>query len=235
MILLVSCKQNVKDDNSETLRFREKLEMLSDSIQIDKITIKNLFKSQILAHNGSNYDSLMIVEKVYKTHKELWDNCYAMIFGKENASKFNTSSGMIAQNKTLYPENEIFFNDRIEKLIELNLDSVVRANLTRFNELVPYKVSTTISILFTPLTGILFGACNNSQFCIELNYKEQDIVYTIEKGFLHELNYLAYEPLRENDLKKDTALRQTIDEGFVCYFTYFFLIKKYREMKQSKI
>jgi len=45
--------------------------------------VKNLFKSQILVHKGGKYDSLMIVEKVYKPHRALWDSCYANIFGKK--------------------------------------------------------------------------------------------------------------------------------------------------------
>jgi len=42
----------------------------------------------------------------------------------------------------------------------------------------------------------------------------------------HELNHLAYEPLRKNDPKKNTALGQTINEGFACYFTWIFFNKK---------
>ncbi|AWW33027.1 hypothetical protein DN752_02840 [Echinicola strongylocentroti] len=195
---------------------------LSDSISIQGITIKNLFKSQVLAHQGVEYDSTMIVEKVYRPHQALWDNCYGMIFGEENSDKFKTTKGMIEWNRTLYPENKAFFDQRAETLVNMKLDSVLENNLTKFNLLVPHKVESTISILFTPITGILFGGCDNDQFCIELNYKEQDIEYTIEKGIPHELNHLAYEPFRKNDPKKNSALRQTIDEGFACYFTWVF-------------
>ena len=228
LFVFFSCKQDRKElkyVNSE-LTFIERLKHVSDSIKVEEIVIKNLFKSQILAHQGADFDSTMIVEKVYKPHLKLWNNCYAMIFGEENAPKFNTERGMINWNKTLYPENKIFFNERAKKLLELNLDSTIQNTLNRFNKLVPYKVKSTISILFTPITGILFGGCANDQFCIELNYKEQEIEYTILKGFPHELNHLAYEPFRENDPKKHTALRQTIDEGFACYFTWIFFNNK---------
>lgn len=229
-----SCKDKKKEKENKQLTFIEKLENVPDSIKVDEIVIKNLFKSQILAHRGSDFDSIMIVEKVYKPHKKIWDNCYGMIYGEGNAPKFNTEKGMISWNKTLYLENKTFFNKRAEKLLETNLDSTLQNNLNRFNKLVPYKVKSTISILFTPITGIVFGGCDNDQFCIELNYKEQDIEYTIEKGLPHELNHLAYEPLRENDPKKNTALRQTIDEGFACYFTWIFFnkeIKKYEAVE----
>ncbi len=228
LLIFLSCKQErkeLKNINSEWI-YIDKLKNVSDSIKVEDIVIKNLFKSQILAHQGGDFDSLMIIEKVYKPHLKLWNNCYAMIFGEENASKFNTEKGMINWNKTLYPKNKTFFDARVRKLLDLNLDATIQYNLDQFHKLVPYKVKSTISILFTPITGILFGGCANDQFSIELNYKEQDIEYTIEKGFSHELNHLAYEPLRENDPKKNTALRQTIDEGFACYFTWVFLEKK---------
>lgn len=208
--------------NTADSEYIEKLRNVSDSISIEGITIKNLFKSQILAHQGTAYDSTMIVEKVYKPHQALWDNCYAMIFGEENSAKFNTAKGMVEWNRTLYPQNKAFFDQRVQTVLNMNLDSVIEKNLTKFGELVPHKVNSTISILFTPITGIIFGGCDSDQFCIELNYEKQDIEYTIEKGLPHELNHLAYEPFRENDPKENSALRQTIDEGFACYFTWVF-------------
>lgn len=219
-----SCKDTKKQDGQKIveLEYIEKIKNLSDSISIQGITIKNLFKNQILAHQGAEYDSPIIVEKVYRPHQALWDNCYGMIFGEENSDKFRTTKGMIEWNRTLYPENKAFFDQRAETLVNMKLDSVLESNLTKFNQLVPHKVESTISILFTPITGILIGGCDNDQFSIELNYKEQDIEYTIEKGVPHELNHLAYEPFRKNDPKKNSALRQTIDEGFACYFTWVF-------------
>jgi hypothetical protein len=166
------------------------------------------------------------IRKVYHAHRKLWDNCYAMIFGADNSAKFNTETGMVAWNKTLYPDNYVFFNKKASALEKLKPDSILRINLERFGKLVPYQVKATISILFTPITGIQFGGCDNDQFCIELNYGEQDIEYTILRGMPHELNHLAYGPLREEDPDKNTALRQTIDEGFACYFTWVFFERK---------
>jgi len=231
-----SCKETQKSQNTVNLKseYFEKIRNISDSINVQGITIKNLFKSQILAHQGNEYDSSLIIEKVYNPHQKLWDNCYGIIFGEENSHKFNTSKGMVEWNKTIYPENKSFFDQRAKILINMNLDSVLKTSLKKFNELVPYKVESTISILFTPITGIIFGGCDNDQFCIELNYKDQDINYTVEKGLPHKLNHLAYEPFRENDPKKDSALRQTIDEGLACYFTWIFFdgeIPKYEAVE----
>ncbi|MEM9051324.1 MAG: DUF2268 domain-containing putative Zn-dependent protease [Bacteroidota bacterium] len=223
-----------KSQNNTNDHFIESISGISDSITIQGITIKNLYKSQILAHQGAFYDSTMIVEKVYEPHQKLWDNCYGMIFGDANSSKFQSARGMIEWNRTLYPENKAFFDERAKNLIDLKVDSVLENNLIKFNELVPHKVESTISILFTPLTGILFGGCDNDQFCIELNYREQDIQYTVEKGIPHELNHMAYDPFRAHDPKKNTALRQTIDEGFACYFTWLFFdgeISKYEAVE----
>lgn len=232
----LSCKitNKGKENNDSEYWYIEKITTISDSVNIQGITIKNLFKNQILAHQRTEYDSSLVIEKVYKPHQKLWDNCYGMIFGEENSYKFNTTEGMVEWNRTLYLENKIFFDQRAKTLINMNLDSVLESNLTKFNQIVPYKVESTISILFTPITGIIFGGCDKDQFCIELNYKKQDIEYTIEKGLPHELNHLAYEPLRENDPKKDSALRQTIDEGLACYFTWVFFdrqIPKYEAVE----
>ncbi|KXX71093.1 hypothetical protein AVL50_10695 [Flammeovirga sp. SJP92] len=209
--------------------FFDQINNLPDSVNVDGITIRNLFKNQILAHQNG-YDSALIVDKVYKSHQAFWDNCYGMIFGEENSYKFKTITGMIEWNRTLYPKNKSLFDERAKTLINLQLDSLLKTNLKKFNELVPYKVESKIGILFTPLVGIGFGGCDKDQFCIELNNTDYEIDYLIEIGLPHELNHLAYEPLRENDPKIETALAQVIDEGFACYFAWLFFegrISKY--------
>jgi len=126
-----SCKYGVKENDNTQLTYIEKLKSLPDNIKVEDIIIKNLFKSQILAHQGNTYDSIMIIEKVYKPHQALWDSCYAMIFGKENAPKFNTIKGMISWNKTLYPENKEFFDQRAKILLKMNFDSILKTNLLK--------------------------------------------------------------------------------------------------------
>ncbi|MEO1485861.1 MAG: hypothetical protein AAFU57_08940 [Bacteroidota bacterium] len=105
---------------------------MEDSTRVGGIVIRNLFKSQILAHKKKDFDSLMIIEKVYRPHKKLWDECYGMIFGEANASKFKTEKGMVAWNRELYPKNREFFDLQAKKLMDINLDSTLRANLQKF-------------------------------------------------------------------------------------------------------
>lgn len=214
---------------SRKLTYRDSLMMVSDSIRVDNIVVHNLFKSQILAHQNGAYDSLMIVKNVYRPHQQLWDGCYGMIFGEENASRFNNPSGMIAWNKTLYPENKAAFDLKTRQLISMNLDSILKFNLHKFNQMVKVNPQAVISTLFTPLQGIGFGGCNADQFALELNYANNNLDYTIHKGIPHELNHLAYEPGRLKDPLNETALAQVIDEGFACYFTWVFFDRKIKE------
>lgn len=98
--------------------------------------------------------------------------------------------------------------------------------MTQFNKLVPYQPKAKISLIFTPMTGVSFGGCNAEQFALELNNKGVDILYSLEKGLPHELNHMVYEHFRKADSDGATALSQTIDEGFACYFTYVFFDRK---------
>ena len=232
---LFSCSSQRGSVHSKPLSLQDSLNMVSDSIRVEGITIHNLFKSQILAHREvGKFDSTMILQNVYLPHKQLWDSCYGIIFGPDNASKFNNSIGMIKWNKTLYPENKSLFDTKAKALLAMNLDSVLKVNLTKFNKMVGYKPTAIISILFTPFQGIGFGGCSAEQFALELNYENNDLDYTINKGIPHELNHLAYEPNRMKDPKHQTALAQTIDEGFACYFTWAFFdgtIPKYEAVE----
>ncbi len=222
LLTLFSCStKNVKNDFDYT-----KIEKIPDSISIEKITVHNLFKSQILAHKDQNFDSVMVVQKVYLPHRKLWDSCYGMIFGEENGKKFNNKSGMIAWNKTLMNQDKPLIIERTNTISSLNLSRMITNNLKKFNTMVPYHPAAEVSIVFTPFDGIGFGGCTADQFALELNHKSLDISYTLEKGLPHELNHLVYEKFRNSRSDKDSALSQTIDEGFACYFTYVFFDEK---------
>lgn len=210
--VLALCQKNIDDQ----------LEKLPDSIKVNDIVIKNLFKYQVLAHKNDAYNSEMITNKVYLSHKKLWDSCYGTIFGDENAVLFNNPEGMTKWNKTFYPENKVFIDSRVQSLLKLNLQALFSSSLKKFNKLVPYKPKARISILFTPITGIAFGGCNAEQFALELNNKSFDPAYLVEKGLAHELNHLVYEKYRDADPDKETALAQTVEEGFACYFSWVF-------------
>jgi hypothetical protein len=226
ILTLFSC--SVKKTGKKDFDYK-RIEKISDSIKIQNITIHSLFKSQILAHKNNEFDSTMIVRNVYLPHKKLWDSCYAQIFGDENANYFNNEKGMVKWNKTLFDNNKIDFIEKTKIITDVNLNKLIKTNLEKFNRLIPYPPSAKISILFAPITGIGFGGCNSQQFAFELNNKSLDIYYTLEKGFPHELNHLVYEKFRNNDIDKSSALSQTIDEGFACYFTYVFFDKKIPE------
>ena len=220
-----SFSQIVSQKNSDKT-LEDSLKRLPDETRVGDIVIHNLFKNQILAHAGGNFDSLLIINKVYRPHQILWDSCYAMIFGDENAKKFNNASGMIAWNRSLYPKNKLLFNKLTRQLLAMNVDSTLAVNLKRFNSLVKYKPRAEMSFLFTPIQGIGFGGCNANQFALELNYSNTDLNYTIKKGIPHELNHLAYEKRKIKDPQKGSALAQAIDEGFACYFTWVFFDRK---------
>lgn len=216
------CFCSINQKLSPETSLEKDLEKVADSIKVNDIVVKNLFKYQILAHRNGSFDPKLITEKVYQPHKKLWDSCYAMIFGEENAALYNNAEGMIEWNKTLYPKNRAAFDEKVKRLLQINLNHVLATNLKKFNQLVPYQPKATISILFTPLTGIGFGGCKDDQFALELNNENTDPEFTLEKGLPHELNHLVYEKFRNKDANKNSALSQTIDEGFACYFTWVF-------------
>ncbi|REC43373.1 gliding motility protein GldB-related protein [Chryseobacterium pennipullorum] len=204
----------------------KKLEQIPDSVKIGNIVILNLFKHQLLAHKNNKYDSVRIINNVYLPHKKLWDSCYGVIFGEENGHLFNNPKGMISWNKTLYRDNKKQFEEKTNILLGINVEKTLKKTLTKFRTLVPFQPKAKISLLFTPLTGIAFGGCNDEQFALELNNKSLDILYAFEKGFPHELNHLVYEHFRKANPDGESALSQTIDEGFACYFTYVFFDRK---------
>jgi len=226
VLALISCSATKTQQTD--FNYKE-IGKISDSITIQNITILNLFKSQILAHKNSKFDSAMIVKQVYFPHKKLWDSCYAQIFGDQNAKLFNTEKGMIGWNRTLFDKGRTDFIAKTKSITDINVNKLLKTNLDKFNRLVPFQPSAKISLLFTPITGIGFGGCDSQQFAFEINNTSLDVLYTLEKGLPHELNHLVYEKFRNADADKNTALSQTIDEGFACYFTYVFFDEKIPE------
>lgn len=219
LLSLFSCA--ISTPAKEDFNFK-KIEQISDSVQIENITVRNLFKYQILAHQSLDFDSMMIDRNVYKPHQKLWDSCYGVIFGDENGKKFNNVAGMRQWNRTLLTKNRQDLIRNTKTITDINLNKLIRRNLNKFSKLVPYQPKADLSLIFTPITGIGFGGCNAEQFALELNNPEIDIAYTLNKGLPHELNHLVYEKFRNADPDRESALSQTIDEGFACYFTYVF-------------
>ncbi|WP_419487907.1 DUF2268 domain-containing putative Zn-dependent protease [Chryseobacterium bernardetii] len=224
--IILSCSMQSTLVNKDKNFDYNRLEKVADSVKVENIVIKNLFKHQLLAHKNQQYDSVSIVRNVYLPHKKLWDSCYSVIFGDENAHLFNNPGGMISWNKNLYEKNKQELEEKANIILTIDLKKHFYQTLTQFNKLVPYKPKAKISLIFTPITGISFGGCNAEQFALELNNKDVDILYTLEKGLPHELNHLVYEHFRNADSNGGSALGQTIDEGFACYFTYIFFNRK---------
>lgn len=222
IITSLSCStSNIKNDFDY-----QKIDKISDSIQIENITVKNLFKYQILAHQSVDFDSTMIDKNVYKSHQKLWDSCYGVIFGDENGKKFNNVIGMRQWNRVLLTQNRQNLVRKTKIITDIDLNKLIRENLLKFSKLVPYQPSAKLSLLFTPITGIGFGGCNAEQFALELNNPVVDIEYTLTKGLPHEFNHLVYEKFKNADPDRESALSQTIDEGFACYFTYVFFDRR---------
>lgn len=214
-----------------------RLEHVADSVKVGDIVILNAFKHQMLAHKNGKYDSTRIINKVYKPHQKLWDSCYAVIFGDENARKFNTTRGMTEWNNSLYLKNRQMFEEKTNILLDIDLKKTFKKSLVKFNKLVPYQPKARISLIFTPITGIAFGGCTNEQFALELNNKGIEIPAVLQQDLPHELNHMVYEKFRNADPDHDSALNQTIDEGFACYFTYVFFdgkLEKHETVHLSK-
>ena len=223
VLSLLSCA--VATPAKEEFNYK-KIEQISDSIQIQNITVRNLFKYQILAHQSLDFDSVMIDRNVYKPHQKLWDSCYGVIFGDENGKKFNNVAGMRKWNRTLFKDNREDLIRKTKIITDIDLNKLIKKNLSKFSQLVPFQPKAKLSLLFTPITGIGFGGCNAEQFALEINNPEVDIEYTLTKGLPHEFNHLVYEKFRNTDPERESALSQTIDEGFACYFTYVFFDRK---------
>jgi len=233
-LLITSCKNQVSKSQNESSNIFEKLEKVPDSVKVGNITILNLFKNQILAHQ-SQYDSLRIVQKVYQPHKELWNKCYGMIFGEENASKFNNPKGMVDWNKKLYPDNKDFFDNRTSELLNINLEKTLKQNLQKFEKLVSYQPKAKISILFTPLQGIGFGGCSAEEFAFELNNKEYNVNYTIEKEFLTNSIIWFMNLSAPMTLIKKRLLPKPLMKVLRVISLGYFLIRKSQKTKLLKI
>lgn len=71
------------------------------------------------------------------------------------------------QNITSREQTRSGQKDKTNK--DINLNKLIKKNLSKFSKLVPYQPKAKVSLLFTPITGIGFGGCNAEQFALELN------------------------------------------------------------------
>ncbi len=101
-LLVLGCGKSKKTvDSKRELSLFEQVEQVPDSIVVCDIVIYNLFKYQILAHEGNSFDSLLIINKVYKRHQKIWDELYAVLFDEH---MFSTEQEMIDWNRQIFEE-----------------------------------------------------------------------------------------------------------------------------------
>jgi hypothetical protein len=223
-ILALGCSnaKNDKPGNTES-SFFEQVEQIPDSIVVEDVVVYNLFKHQILAHKNDSFDNMMIVNNVYKRHKKIWTELYAVLFDKQ---MFSTESGMIDWNKRIFEEKRDSIESRVSRLISARFSEKLKSSLIGIEELTgrtPQNIR--LSIILSPLEGIGFGGMENDAFILDLLDNNFNVLNMVEEGIPHELNHFIYEPTRLNDPHKDSPLRLTIDEGFACYYTYRYFDK----------
>ena len=218
-LLVLGCSKSKKAvDSIRELSLFEQVEQVPDSIVVSDIVIYNLFKYQILAHKGNSFDSLIIIDKVYKRHQKIWNELYAVLF---DADMFSNEQGMIDWNKQIFEGKRDSIESRIGKLINSGFSNKLRSALEGIEELTGRKPKNIrLSIILSPFEGIGFGGMENDAFILDLLDNNFDVVNMVEEGIPHELNHFIYEPTRLNDPNKDTPLRLTIDEGFACFYAY---------------
>ena len=152
---------------------------IADSVQIGNITLYNSFKHQLAAFQEDGVDSNLIVNKVYHRHQTLWDDCYGLIFGSENAHLFQTDTGMVSWHRDLFATQEREIDSLSKIITAYNVDSLFNFHADRFVELGYDLPAARISFAFTLLQGIGFGGCANDQFVLELNNPEFKLIYTL--------------------------------------------------------
>jgi len=109
----------------------QKVSNLEDSIKVGNLVIYNAFKYQVLSHQNNQYDTSIIVDRLYKPHPELWDSCLALIFG--DAGKMFLQTGMIEWNRRLF-EKQPQLLKKLDTLSNLNLDSLFNSHLENLHQ-----------------------------------------------------------------------------------------------------
>lgn len=202
----------------------KKVSNLKDSIKVGNIVAYNAFKYQILAHQNNQYDSSLIIDKVYKAHPELWDSCLALIWG--DAGKMFKQTGMIEWNRTLFEKQPQLLN-KIDTLSTINLDSLFSAHLKGIIKLTGLKPKGKWILYLGPDQNFSMeiGGCSSNGMAIDLAHSKitADIL-TI--AMPHEFEHMVFEQAKSNDPDWKTNLASTIDEGLACYFTYEYFKKK---------
>ncbi|MEM6396166.1 MAG: DUF2268 domain-containing putative Zn-dependent protease [Bacteroidota bacterium] len=232
LLSLTACKKEITNSESDSPNYTS-IQPIPDSIEVGEIVIYNAFKHQILAGQSEVYDRQLIMNDVYHRHQVLWDSCLGMIFGEQNALKFQTDEGMADWNESLFSESDPLIDSLTTVILEYAVDSIFNYHTIRFDELGYETPKARISLAFVPFQGIGFGGCANDQFILELNNPEFELIYTLEKGIPHELYHFINESLLGQQ-EEFTALDLAINEGLACRFTEMYFngdISKYEAVE----
>jgi len=225
--ILVSCSVSQPSQKNQYAELINKVKNIDDSISVGQMTIHNAFKNQILAHRNGTFDSLAILNKVYKPNKYVFENCLSQIFGEENGLKFKPN-GIFKWNRNLLIENESLIKQRLAVLDSVNINQLFSNHLKALQEITGQKGVGKWMVYFGPKDFQIFGGCDNNSMILDMfglawNTK------SIDKVFAHELEHLLFNPVLEKDANGQKGLGITLDEGLAVYFTSIYLHQSVEE------
>lgn len=223
VVLCIGCKAHTKQNTTATIF--DKVLLVEDSITVGKMTIHNAFKQQILAHRDNQYDSLIILKKVYEPNKYAFDNCLGMIFGDANSLLFKPK-GLYDWNRNLLA-NESIIREKLAVLDSININTLFTNHLTAVQKITGHTGEGKWLVYFGPKDFQIFGGCDNNSMILDM-FGDSWNTQSINKVFAHELEHLIFGPLMEKDPVGKMGLGITMDEGLAVYFTYIYL-KQNRE------
>ena len=211
----------------------QKLSRLKDSIKVGNLIVYNVFKYQVLSHQNFQYDTSMIIDKVYKPYPALWDSCLSLIFGE--AGKIFNQAGIVEWNKSLF-EKQPQLLKKLDMLSCLNIDSLFNSHLNGIVELTGLKPTGKWILYLGPDQNLSLeiGGCSSNGMGIDLAHSKitKDI---LTEAMPHEFEHMVFEQAKDKDPGWGTDLGATIDEGLACYFTYEYFkrkLPKYRVIEQ---
>ncbi len=194
-----------------------RIKQLSDSIKVGDLVIYNAFKYQVLAHATSEYDSLLVVDKVYRPYPQLWDKCLSQIFG--NTAMFQ-QHGMVEWNRTLFDKQPGLLQ-KIDTLVRLNLDSLFLSHLAGLKAITGIDAKGKWILYAGPDKdySIFLGGCDVNGMAIDIAHPRLT-VNILTEALPHELEHMVFEQVRRSQPDWNLALTSTIDEGLACFYTY---------------
>lgn len=226
-LILFSCSVSKPSKKNQYSDLIDKVKNIDDSINVGQMTIHNAFKNQILAHRFGKFDSLAILNKVYKPNKYAFDNCLSQIFGEENGLKFKPN-GIYSWNRNLLKDHEALIKQKLTVLDSVNINQLFTKHLKALQEITGQKGKGKWMVYFGPKDFQIFGGCDNNSMILDMFGSEWNSK-SIDKVFAHELEHLLFNPALEKDPNGQKGLGITLDEGLAVYFTSLYLNQSLEE------